>query len=97
MTTATIDVTGSFELTYDENSPEFKEAFSDFKACIDKEGTIESMLKHVAHNIIRFGDDRMVEGVGYVGYNGRIPEKENYSGIMIGSGYDDFDYDVITL
>ncbi len=94
MKTTTIDVTGSVELTYDENSPEFQQAYEDYKASMDKDATVESMLKHVAFYVIRFGDDRMVEGVGYVGYNGRKPDKPNYSGIMVGSGYDDFEFDI---
>lgn len=89
MKTITLDISGSVELTYDENSPEFLEAFSDFKECVDHNATVEEMLKHVAHNVIRFGDDRMVEGVGYVGFNGRKPDT-NYSGIMVADGYDNF-------
>jgi len=36
----------------------------------------------------------MVEGVGYIGYNGKIPTEEPYSGIMVSLGYDEFDYEI---
>ena len=89
MRTITVDVSGRIELTFDKNSSEFQEAFKDFKDCFDKDATVDSMLKHVAYNVIRFGDDRMVEGVGYVSFNGRKPDT-NYSGIMVADGYDNF-------
>ena len=90
----TIEITGQIELTYDENSPEFKEALEGYQEVIDKGGDKESMLKHVAFYVTRFGTDGMVEGVGYVGYNGRKPTEEPYSGIMVGEDYDEFDFDV---
>ena len=90
----TIEITGQIELTYDENSPEFKEAIKGYQDVIEKEGDKESMLKHVAFYVTRFGTDGMVEGVGYVGYNGRKPTEEPYSGIMVGEDYDEFDFDV---
>jgi len=90
----TIEITGQIELTYDENSPEFKEAIEGYQDVIEKEGDKESMLKHVAFYVTRFGTNGMVEGVGYVGYNGRKPTEEPYSGIMVGEDYDEFDFDV---
>ncbi len=90
----TIEITGQIELTYDENSPEFKEALEGYQEVIEKKGDKESMLKHVAFYITRFGTDGMVEGVGYVGYNGRKSTEEPYSGIMVGEDYDEFDFDV---
>jgi len=84
--------TGEVELTYDENSREFKEAFEAYKDMIDINANIESMLNHVAFHVTRYGTDSMVEGVGYVGYNGKIPDKELYSGIMVSEDYDEFDF-----
>jgi hypothetical protein len=37
----------------------------------------------------------MVEGVGYVGYNGRKPIEEPKSGIMVGEDYDKFDFEIV--
>ena len=90
----TIEITGQIELTYDENSPEFKEALEGYQEVIEKGASKESMLKHVAFYVTRFGTDGMVEGVGYVGYNGKKPTEEPYSGIMVGEDYDEFDFDV---
>ena len=90
----TIEITGQIELIYDENSPEFKEALEGYQEVIEKRGNKGSMLKHVSFYVTRFGTDVMVEGVGYVGYNGRKPTEEPYSGIMVGEDYDEFDFDV---
>jgi hypothetical protein len=94
MAKTTIEITGQIELTYDENSPEFKEALEGYQEVIEKGANKESMLKHVAFYVTRFGTDGMVEGVGYVGYNGRKPTEQPYSGIMVGEDYDEFDFDV---
>jgi len=90
----TIEITGQIELTYDENSPEFKEALESYQEAIVKKGNKVSMLKHVAFNVTRFGTDRMVDGIGYVGYNGRKPSEEPYSGIMVSEDYDEYNFDV---
>lgn len=94
MNTATIDITGQVTLTYDENSKEFKEALEGYQKCIERGGSKESMLKHVAFYITRFGTDGMVEGVGYVGVNGNVPSEDLYSGIMVNSGYDEFEFEM---
>lgn len=94
MAQITIDLTGQVDLTYDENSVEFKEALQGYRDCIDKRGSSTDMLKHVAFYVTRFGTDGMVEGVGYVGYNGRKPTEEPYSGIMVGEDYDEFEFEV---
>jgi len=90
-----IGLTGEVELTFDENSAEFKEALEGYKDCIERNGNKESMLKHVAFYVTRFGIDGMVEGVGYVGYNGRKPTEEPYSGIMVGEDFDEFDFEIV--
>ena len=95
MKTVKIEVSGIIELTYDENSPEFKEALEGYKDVMEREGTKESMLKHVAFYITRFGIYSMVEGVGYVGHNNQTLMGEPYSGIMVGKGFDDFDFEII--
>jgi len=94
MKKTTIDITGQIELSYDENSSEFQESLESYKEAIDESADKDSMLKHVAFYVTRFGTDAMVEGVGYVGYNGRKPVAGPYSGIMVGEDYDEFDFDI---
>lgn len=89
-----ITVTGEIELSYDENSKEFIEAFEGYKECMSKRAKKEEMLQHVAFYITRFGIDSMVEGVGYVGYNGTKPSEDPYSGIMVSEDYDDFTFEI---
>lgn len=95
MTKIEIELTGLVELMYDENSIEFNGALENYREVIDKNGTAEDMLKYVAFSVTRFGHERMVEGVGYVGYNGRKPAGEPKSGIMVGEDYDEFDFEII--
>jgi hypothetical protein len=94
MSKVKIEVTGEIELTYNEQSKEFKEALEGYRKCMDKTGTKEDMLKHVAFYVTRFGTDGMVEGVGYVGYNGRKPTEEPYSGIMVSEDFDEFNFEI---
>lgn len=95
MSKTTIELNGYIELTYDENSKEFKEALNAYREVCDKSGTKEDMLKHVAFHVTRFGHECMVEGVGYVGYNGRKPTETPNSGIMVGEDYDEFEFEVV--
>ena len=94
MEKTTVQISGEIELSYDVNSKEFKDTLVAYKDIIDAGGTKEDMLKHVAFHVTRFGYESMVEGVGYVGYNGRIPKEEPYSGIMIKNGYNDFYFEI---
>ena len=89
-----VKVSGEIELEYDENSPEFKEALEGYREVIDSTGNADDVLKQVSYYITRFGTEGMVEGVGYIGYNGKIPTEEPYSGIMVSLGYDEFDYEI---
>ena len=81
-------------MEYDENSKEFKEALEGYREVIDSNGKVDDVLKHVAFYITRFGTEGLVEGVGYIGYNGKIPTEEPYSGIMVSLGYDEFQYEL---
>lgn len=94
MTITTIDVSGQIELSYDENSKEFKEALESYSDVMDRGAGKNEMLRHVAFYVTRFGVEGMVEGVGYVGYNGRKPVSEPYSGIMVGEDNDEFDFEI---
>ena len=93
MSKINFEVSGNIVMEYDENSPEFKEAFEGYTSCIERNGTIRSMLKHVAFYVTRFGTDGLVEGVGYVGYNGHKPTREPYSGIMIDEDFDEYSFE----
>jgi len=94
MTETIVELTGQVELAYEEDSKEFQEALAAYAHSIERGGSKESMLKHVAFYVTRFGTDGMVEGVGYVGYNGRKPTKEPYSGIMVGQDFDEFSFEI---
>ena len=94
MSKIVIEVKGEIELTYDENSKEFNEALKSYRECIQERATKEDMLKHVAFYINRCGTHGMVEGVGFVGVNGIKPNQEPYSGIMVGEGYDDMEFEI---
>jgi len=90
-----IEVNGQIEIWYDKNSPEFKDALESYQEAIDKTADEIDMIKQVAYHVNKYGTDMMVEGVGYIGYNGRIPKEKPYSGIMISEDYDEFTFDVI--
>ena len=91
MKTTKIEITVEIELKYDENSPEFKQAFEDYRTSMDKNATVEQMLRHIAFHVTRFGVETMVECVGNVGFNGRKPQ-EDYCGVMVGEDFDEFDF-----
>lgn len=94
----TIECTTFLELDYDPETPEFKEAFDSYREIIQSDGTIEDMLKHVCHNVIHFGVDSMVEGVGYIKPNYRDlydEEKKLFSGItLVSDSFPTFDFEI---
>lgn len=92
---ATIELSGIVELIYNPSSPEFLGALEDYKVVYDKDASADEMLKHVAFHIVKFGNG-LVEGVGYVGYEDMIPESMGYSGIQVKSGYDNFEFDILS-
>lgn len=93
-----IECTTDIELEYDENSAEFKEALSAYRETIDPDGDVDDMLKHVCHNIIHFGANTMVEGVGYIKPSYRElydEEKELFSGItLVSDSFPRFDFEI---
>lgn len=82
----TLQVSHYYTLEWDENSPEFKEAYESYTECIDRGASQKDMIKHVAFYINRFGEDSLIEGVGKVWVK-RNPKPEDWSGIML-SDYD---------
>jgi len=96
MTTQTFDFTGAVELTYDENSAQFKKALASFREVItgEKDTTAQQMLQHVASNLNEWGDHRrMIEGIGYVPVVGDPLPERNWSGIQVAGNYDERHFD----
>ena len=88
------EITGELAVHYNENSPEFQEALEEYIDMIDRDGTAESMVKHVAMQIKSWGDhEHMVEGVGYVGLIGRPVPERDYCGIQVSPDYGQLEYD----
>jgi hypothetical protein len=94
-----IEVTTTFTLMYDHNSPEFMQAFKDYKECIDKDASIKDMLFNVSGQIMARGIDDMIEGVGYVQRHGREEKDkkklELFSGIWVEDDSPNSEYSVI--
>lgn len=83
---AEIELTTTFDLIFDDQSPEFKEALDSYKSVICKSCGIDDMLKQVAFSINRYGAERMIEGVGYVATKNNPKEKIEkgyWSGITV--------------
>lgn len=91
--TKTIEVKAYVELTYDDASPEIKEVLGAYRECISSEATLDDILRSVAIQVARYGTSRMIEGVGYVSFNGSR-ERPPFSGITVGHGFDDFHADI---
>jgi len=80
----------TYEMVYDPESIEFKEAFASFGNSISKGGTIEQMLVYVVHNVQLNGGPGLggvhIDGVGWVSVRGLIPP--NYKNQYVYSGID---------
>lgn len=77
----TITVEFEYQMQFDENSTEFKEALSSYKNIIDPEADRDTMLKNVLYNVA-VHQNYSVEGVGQIKLNGVLwNEKFPYSGI----------------
>lgn len=92
-----IEVTHRVVLSYDPDSPEFKEALEGYIDCIDSNADEERMLRTVAATIVVDGIHRMVEGVGYINYTGSetIFDNTSYSGITVEDGFERAETEVI--
>lgn len=85
-----IECTTTIRLTYDPRSEEFLRTLSDFRESIFKKATVSDVLDQVAFYVLKFGSDRMIEGIGYISVNGKI-QGQPFSGIDLES--DDFQFD----
>lgn len=82
-----VEVTTTYTLLYDPNSPAFIQAFKDYKDCINRSGTIPLLLLAVTYHINQRGVGDMIEGVGYVQLYGKEEKDkkklELFSGIYL--------------
>lgn len=92
MKNTTIKAVGYYSLKYDPTSTEFILALSDYREMIDKSATELDMLINVVHQLRIGGAYRMLEGVGYVKYQGKIMGQP-YSGIEAIDVDPDYEYE----
>jgi hypothetical protein len=90
MATEEFEFTGEVKLTYDENSPEFQAALTDFRNG-DDTVSARDMLKYIASCLTTWGDhERHLPDFGYyVALEGSKPEGEPYCGVQVENTYDD--------
>lgn len=89
----------TYEMIYDINSKEFGDAFASFSDNINKKGSIDDMLIHVAHNVqLDGGPGSHVDGVGWVSVRGLVPDKwkDQYTGIDFKTDPSAPDIDIIS-
>ena len=96
MITKTINCATDIELSYDENSTDFKESFQSYKKHI-RNDDIDGFLSHICHNILHFGWETSVDGVGYVKPKfkkwSEIPEPR--SGVeLVSDHFPSFDFEI---
>jgi hypothetical protein len=92
-TVKSIECVTTLRLTYDSESKAFVQAFTDYKESIYPKSTVDEMLSHVANYVLKFGSDRLIEGVGYLSVNG-VKQGEPFSGIDLETDDFNFDFDV---
>jgi hypothetical protein len=90
-----VKFTGEVVISYDTDSPEFKEAFKTYKEAIYEKGTETDMLAHVVNSVVQRGIESNVNGVGNVARKGTHPSfvPEDFCGIYISDGYDDIEFE----
>jgi hypothetical protein len=79
----TFEVTSFVELEYNENSTEFKESLASYKNVIYSKATARDMINNVVLNLVKNGHERIIEGVGYVKYNGECKDNSMFCGITL--------------
>lgn len=62
----TITCSTEISLSFDPEFADFKRTMKGYQSMIKEHGELEDLLEHIAHNIIHFGYDHLIEGVGYV-------------------------------
>lgn len=90
---AEVKQSATYKFTFDESSPEFKEALESYNEVIG-EGDIEDMIRHVGFYISKFESiKKMVEGVGCLAPVDGKSFGDDWSGIFVEVIYED-DWDV---
>lgn len=85
-----VECTTELRFLYNPDSKEFIEAISAYREVIEPGASVNDMLSHVANYVLKFGDDRLIEGVGYLAVNDK-PVGQPFSGIYLLDG--DYQYD----
>jgi hypothetical protein len=85
-------VMADIEYDYDPDSKEFKDALAAYLEVVDKNGDINGMFEHITLNLNRWGADKMVEGVGFIGITGRPVPAKLFAGITVDSDDLEFSY-----
>lgn len=88
-----VEASTTLRLTYDSRDERFINTLDDFKACIYKRATEKDVIEQVAFYVLKYGSDRLIEGVGYISVNG-VVQGEPFSGIDLET--DDFNFDFDT-
>lgn len=78
---------------YDPDSVEFINSYQAYKYSIEKHGSINDMLKYIAHCILKNGTDNLIEGVGYVREQGKTSNTP-FSGIYVRGTVDNFFFEI---
>lgn len=56
---------------FDEKSEDFKELWEGYKSAINRDADYQTLAESIASIISRYGISEMIEGVGYVKYDGK--------------------------
>jgi len=78
----TLEISAEFLFSYDNESPEFKQALENFIEYIDETGTEQTLLEYISYNIGGLGLEEIVDCIGRVSINGVKP-KHMYCGIDV--------------
>lgn len=76
-----VELTYTFEVSFDAASDDFQEAFKSYREVIDSSADEEDFVKNAVYQAHRRGGDSLLEGIGYVKVNGRVEDEEMYCGI----------------
>ena len=82
--TKTVALEYFIKVTYDEQSEQFQKALDDFREVVRDGADADDMLKNIAESLNRRRDYKnMIEGIGYVKYNGRCEDESLWCGVEV--------------
>lgn len=94
LTSIYVEATAEYRLSYDPYSEELLETLKGFKEVIDPEAGVLDMMLHIVHSLRAYRSPReMIEGVGYLMYQGKY-HGEPHSGISVSDPDPDYHYTV---